>query len=88
MNRAYRVVWSRVKSAWVVVSENTLGQGKSKTHSQCALSGGSEGARPQLRLTALATALGLALGVASNMPRRLRLRPVLPVRGMMPICSP
>src|SRR6266481_9847845 len=49
MNRIYRLVWSRVKSAWIAVSENARGQGKA---------GRSQSA---LKRKALVTALSLAL---------------------------
>ena len=49
MNRVYRLVWSRVRNAWVAVSENAKGQGKSG----CGKSA--------LRRKAIVTALALAL---------------------------
>jgi filamentous hemagglutinin family protein len=47
LNHIYRLVWSRVKNAWIAVSEISKGQGKS-------------GRGKALRRTAVATALSLA----------------------------
>jgi filamentous hemagglutinin family protein len=48
MNRIYRLVWSKVRNAWIAVSENAKGQGKSGR------------GKSTLRRKALATALSLA----------------------------
>ncbi|MEI6212594.1 MAG: ESPR domain-containing protein, partial [Desulfuromonadales bacterium] len=45
MNKAYRLIWSRAKQAWVIVAENIAGRG----------------APPPLTVAALLTAASLAL---------------------------
>lgn len=37
MNRIYRLVWNQVLNAWVAVSENAKGRGKSASVRKCIL---------------------------------------------------
>ena len=56
MNRIYNVIWSKVRHCYVVVSELTRQQGKSKTKSICTMA-------------AIAAAFAIAGGLTFGMPR-------------------
>lgn len=42
MNRIYRLVWNHVLNAWVAVSENAKGRGKSASARKCIVGAGSQ----------------------------------------------